>query len=403
MRLRPAVAVQGLFVLFGVVIAAFFPFFTLFLRERGLDPTKIGTVIAVMAVARIGTNPVWGHLADVRLGRRTVLQITTLASSAAALLLFALGNSFGTLVAIAALFAAAAGTLGPNVDAIALAHLGDERLHRYGFIRAWESLSYAIATVLLGVILTETRVEYTVPIYACAALLVLAWSFTLAKDPPHAAEEHGRLGAVGSVFREAPRFAGYLAAMLLVWVGFAAAWNFLALRIEDQGGTPRLVGLGLALGGAAEVPVMLLSSRMMRRFGLRAVYVAGTLVYATGFMVWGLISSPLLISLASVFEGLGFGLLFTSGVVIVGKLVPEKIYSTGQSVASTVGFGLGPIIGGLVGGFLYGHFGSVTTYVTASALAFTGAVLAYVALNMPAFTTPEAVEVQHEGAPPPVV
>ncbi len=162
----------------------------------------------------------------------------------------------------------------------------------------------------------------------------------------------------------------YLASMLLVWVAFSAAWNFIALRIEDQGGNPLLVGLGLALGGAAEVPMMLLSSPAMRRFGIRAVYVYGACVYGLGFLIWGLVSSPVLISLASVFEGLGVGFLFTSGVVIVGKLLPRSLYSSGQALAGTVAFGIAPIIGGQLGGFMYGTFGSVTLYVVASALAF---------------------------------
>lgn len=33
-HVRPSFAIHGLFILFGVVIAAFFPFFTLFLKER---------------------------------------------------------------------------------------------------------------------------------------------------------------------------------------------------------------------------------------------------------------------------------------------------------------------------------------------------------------------------------
>jgi hypothetical protein len=60
---RDRLALTGMFVLFGLVIASFFPFFALFLDERGLDPSEIGVVIAAMAVARIATNPMWGSLA----------------------------------------------------------------------------------------------------------------------------------------------------------------------------------------------------------------------------------------------------------------------------------------------------------------------------------------------------
>ena len=44
-RIRPAVAVQTLFVLFGVFIAASFPFLSLFLDGKGLTAGEIGAVI----------------------------------------------------------------------------------------------------------------------------------------------------------------------------------------------------------------------------------------------------------------------------------------------------------------------------------------------------------------------
>ena len=74
-RIRPAVAVQTLFVLFGVFIAASFPFLSLFLDGKGLTAGEIGAVIAVMAIARVLLSPLWGHLADTSLGRRRALQI----------------------------------------------------------------------------------------------------------------------------------------------------------------------------------------------------------------------------------------------------------------------------------------------------------------------------------------
>ena len=72
-RIRPAVAVQTLFVLFGVFIAASFPFLSLFLDGKGLTAGEIGAVIAAMAIARLLLSPLWGHLAHVQaLPRKTL-------------------------------------------------------------------------------------------------------------------------------------------------------------------------------------------------------------------------------------------------------------------------------------------------------------------------------------------
>jgi PPP family 3-phenylpropionic acid transporter len=380
--------VQVLFILFGVVIAAFFPFLSLFLDGKGLTAGRIGVVIAAMALARVIFSPVWGHLADTTIGRRTALQIGTFGGAVAALALFAV-EGYAAILVVAFVLAGVAATMGPNVDAIALEHLGEERMSDYGRIRGWESLSYAATCLLAGLVLEQVGIRWAMPIYALAAVAVAAWAgLAIASDRPEHRAEHGRLGAVGAVFREAPRFWVFLLATLFVWTGFNAAWNFIGLKIAEGGGGPLLVGLGTALGGLVEVPVMRLSSRFTKRFGLRPVYVAGCVVYAAGFLSWGLVDDPRIVSFLTVFEGIGFALLFTTAVVVIGRMLPHTLYSTGQSLAMTVGFGIAPILGAGLGGWVFDRFGTTTLYAGASALALAGGAVAWSALSSPSLSEP---------------
>jgi PPP family 3-phenylpropionic acid transporter len=385
---RPAVAVQVLFILFGVVIASFFPFLSLFLDGKGLTAGQIGVVIAGMAVARILLNPLFGHLADTTIGRRTTLQIGALGGAVAALALFAV-DGYAAIILAAFALAGVASTMGPNIDAIALEYLGDARMNDYGRIRSWESLSYAATCLLVGIVLEQVGVRWSMPIYAAGAVVVFAWTaLAIAPDRPERKAEHGRLGAVGAVFREAPRFWVFLLASLFVWTGFNAAWNFIGLKIARGGGGPLLIGVGAMLGGLIELPVMRSSSRFTRRWGLRPVYVAGCVVYATGFLLWGLIEDPTILSVLTVFEGVGFALLFTSTVVIIGRMIPSTLYSTGQSLSGTVGFGIAPIVGAGLGGLVFDRFGPQTLYVGASVLTLVGGVVAWGALSAPMLAHP---------------
>jgi MFS family permease len=195
---------------------------------------------------------------------------------------------------------------------------------------------------------------------------------------------------VGAVFREAPRFWGFLAALFLLWTGFNAAWNFFSLKIADQGGGPLLIGIGTALGGLVEVPTMRSSSSLQRRLGLRKVYMLGCAVYAVGFVLWGVISDPTALSLLTVLEGMGFGLMFTTSVVVVGRLLPPSLYSTGNSVAGMVGFGLAPIVGAGFGGLVYEGAGPTALFVGASGFAVAAGVVAWFALSTPALSEPMA-------------
>ncbi len=387
-RVSDAAQIQGLFVCIGLPIAAFFPFVALYMeRYHGLDASQIGIVIAFSAAARMIANPSWGHLADTKWGRLTVLQIC-LAGSGIAALALNIDWTLAGVVVVAAVHSAFLVGQGPNVDALALTHLGDEHMSEYGRMRGWESLSYAAGCFGFGVVLQRFGLGWEMPLYAASVLLVLIWSTTLPRDRPTELIDHGRLGSLGAVFREAPRFWGFLAAVLLVWIGFNAAWNFLALRIADEGGGAFLIGVGTALGGVVEVGVMRGSSRLQQRFGLRRAYMLGCCVYALGFLSWGLVSDPRLLSALTMLEGVGFSLLFTTAVVIVGRLVPRSLYSTGNSVTSMVAFGIAPILGAGLGGFVYQRLGPGVLYGSACALALSAAVVAWFALNVPGLREP---------------
>lgn len=397
-RVSPDASIQGLFLLFGVVIAAFFPFFAAFLDVRGVKPSQIGVVIAAMALARVIANPAWGHLADTVIGRSRTLQVGTVLSALTGLSLWAFGHDFLSIVITSVAFAGLGGALGPNLDAIAIAHLGEERMESYGRIRGWESFTYAASCLGLGFLFREVGVEVNMLIYAAGCVVIMAWSLTLRVPRTRHEGKHGRLGAVGTVLRDSPRFVWFLSSTLLLWFGFSGAWNFIGLKIIDGGGDPLLIGAGAALGGLVEVPVMRSSSNLAERLGVRRVFVVGCFVYAVGFLLWGLVEDPLTLSLLTFLEGIGFSLVFTMTVVIVGKLVTPTLYSTGQAVAATVGFGVAPILGGLIGGWVYQNLGPVYLYVGASVAAVIAAFIAMRALDTPDFHAGEAIV--ESGAPP---
>ena len=58
--------------------------------------------------------------------------------------------AFAGIVVTAAIDSAFLVGPGPNIDALALAHLGEEHMSDYGRIRGWESLTYAAGCLCFG-------------------------------------------------------------------------------------------------------------------------------------------------------------------------------------------------------------------------------------------------------------
>jgi MFS family permease len=190
-----------------------------------------------------------------------------------------------------------------------------------------------------------------------------------------------RLGAVGDVIRSSPRLLPFLAGVFLVSVAGSAAWGFVGLRILGQGGGPFLVGLAAGLTAFVEIPVMYFGAALGRRFGQRSIYVTGALVYAAVFFVWTFVRDPLTITLVASADGVAFALAYTGVVVIVGKLVPARLASTGQALGWVVGGNIAPIAGGVLGGVVFARLGAPALFAGSAALCVVGAAVVWTVLG----------------------
>jgi PPP family 3-phenylpropionic acid transporter len=383
-RGEPAPSLPVLFALIGVAIAALFPFFSLFLRSRGLRADRIGFVLAAVALGSLVAGPVWGHVADTALGRIRTLRLSAFASIVVALSYALFARGFWPLLLGAAVLWSAWAPVVSIGDALAVVRLGDE-LVAYGRIRLWSSIGYAVAIVLIGAVLEGVALVVILPLFACAA--ARSWrGLCRARGSPRARGGEPPWGGGGRV----PIGAGLvplLGALLLVGVGWAAAWQFLPLRIVGSGGGAFLVGVAGGLGALVEVPVMRSTATLTTRLSLRAAYALGCATYIVVFLVWSAVDNVVVVSLLGALEGVGFALTYTSVVIIVGRLVPRRLQATGQAVRLMVVSGLAPILGALVGGIVYEHLGPPTLFVGAAALVMVGTVISWTTLSLPPFST----------------
>jgi PPP family 3-phenylpropionic acid transporter len=362
-----------LFLIAGASGSAFIPFFALLLRDRGLTPERIGLVFAATSLAAAIATPLWSHLADTRLGAIRVLVVSSLGTAVFALVLFAAPSSFWPILSVAAAMSVCSGPGAPLSDALAVAYLGEERMSEYGRIRLWASLGWGVAVIGFGALYEALGLGPVLPLYAIGSVAFALWTLRLPPGAPVPVRAESRLGALGDVFRASPRLGPFVVGMVVVSIGVYAALSFVSLRIVGTGGGPFLVGVAAGLAALIEIPVMHWSGGIARRFGLRAVFSAGALCYAVVFLCWTLSGSPLALALVATGDGVAFALVYVGVVVIVGRLVPRRLLSTGQAVTQTFGWSLGAIVGPSIGGFVYARLGAPVLFAGAAALCAGGA------------------------------
>ena len=140
-------------------------------------------------------------------------------------------------------------------------------------------------------------------------------------------------------------------AMFVIAVGFGMVVPILPVFARDLGASGLWLGLAFSGFAVTQTPLTPVMGRLGDRWGRRPFIVAGLAVYV--FIGFGL-------SLADSFQavvvlrmcmGVGSACMFTSAIATIGELAPrgrEGRYMGLFMVSFTSGFGIGPLIGGLL-------------------------------------------------------
>ena len=193
-------------------------------------------------------------------------------------------------------------------------------------------------------------------------------------DVLHAAAP-GTVGALGVL----------IAAQGLQQTSYAAAQQLVVLRLlqlTGAGDAKPLTGITFAVAGIATALASLTYSRLLRRTSYRAVITSGAVLMGLALFGSGITPSPVLVIAAFVIGSFFSGALIPAFGAMIGLEAPSIVQATvfGFSSSSvSLGFGLGP----LLGGFVASAAGVQVGLITAGVLALVLAVLVGIASREP--------------------
>ncbi len=389
--------IRALFLANGAALGVFSPFIAVILAGRGFAPVAIGVVTAASSFAFTLAVPVWGHLADVALGRRVALALSGLGAAAC---LVVAATPVPDLVVAAAFvgFSTFDSAWGPLGDAIAVNAVRDQA-RDYARVRLLSSVGFAVTATGAGFVYDSTG--YGPAYLACAAFaIVLVASTRFVPDLPLAdlaairrrseggagARQVGdddrdrggrwvarRGGSFTTALRVQPRLRRALAAIFLVHLGVIAGWTFLPLRLVELGGQPSDVALSAAVSAFGEIPGMLLVAALAARIGIRGMFSVCAVAYAACFAGWIVIDVPILIIATRLVTGLAFAGMWAGSVLTMSILLPPRLQGTGQGLYQVTAFGVAAVVANVLGGAVYGSLGSGVLFGGALVLTLIGA------------------------------
>jgi DHA1 family tetracycline resistance protein-like MFS transporter len=265
---------------FGIII----PLLPFYAETFGASPLTIGLLFAVFSLAQLVASPVLGAWSD-RWGRRPIL-VLSLAGTVVSFVMLAVAQSL-TMLFLARIVD---GLSGGNITT-ARAYIGDitteeNRARAFGFLGAAFGLGFIIGPGLGGLF---AQISYTAPIWAAAAITVLATLLAFFWLP----ETVHRVNAVsGSPWKALRELSGRPGLRLLLtidffyWGSFAVYQTTFALFVARRFGFDAAqTGYMLAAFGFLGVIVQAaMVGPVVKRLGERRTLTIGLLFAAVG---WG--------------------------------------------------------------------------------------------------------------------
>jgi DHA1 family tetracycline resistance protein-like MFS transporter len=362
---------------FGIVI----PFLPMFAARLGVSAFGIGWILAIYSLAQLVFAPLLGRISD-RIGRRPILMIGLLGSSAS-YLIYGFAGSFATLLLSRAIHGACAATVPTAQAYIADTTAGEERARGMGLIGAAFGLGFVLGPAIGGLL---GRATLKVPVFFACALTFGNLLFAMKRLPePHPPEPGAGIdpAALMEPLLSLPgRLARHHLARLFA-IAFLLTFTLAALEATFTLMVPALYGygpgaLGLLLGFAGLAQAMTqgwLLGKIVGKLGEARLIVAGLASLAIGMFPMGMVANldTLLVLLALV--SVGYGLASPSVASLISRRTGQdrqgEVLGVNQSAMS-----MARIFGPIAGGAIYGMMGPAAPYVAGSMVAIAALIVA---------------------------
>lgn len=359
------------------VVGGFEPFLFVFFLQVGLTSTQIGWMAAVLPFCTMVINPLVSRLADRTQRRKSTLALTCLGFGAA-LILTGLPwprYSFPLLLGLYGLMSIFRSPVNPLADSL-VAGMASRHQLDFGHMRLWGSIIFTITAISLGALWQRTGFS-TMFISTGACFLLVIFAALLLDDPRRvegqlAQSQPGSAAAQKVRFTLDPGLLCLLGGTFLLLAGIFMTWTFGTVYVTEEGGSASLVGAMMGFAALGEVPGMLFGRRIARHKGDTNALLLAYGITAVGIAGYMVSIAPPVLLLFAVMRGTGFGMVLVNTVTILNSRAPRALAATYQGILSAACWGLAPLLGGPISGWLYQASGPVTLFLFASGLAVAG-------------------------------
>ena len=337
-----------------------------------MTAAQIGVLMSLMQVMRIFGPNLWGWVADRHQQRVTVLRLT----AAAAVVMFVgifIGQTFAQFLVVMAAVNLFISAQGPLSEALMLCEMRGDLTH-YGRLRLWGSVGFILTVTIAGPALD--RYEINLMPWIALSLLALVLTASLRMQESAYGYAHRDAPSVLKLLKRREIIAFFTSTFMMI-AAHASLYVFYSLYLAQIGYNNTVIGLIWSLGVVVEIIFFFFQAPIFRRFGVQRLMIASLMIAVVRFLLIGFgAQSLLLLLVAQVMHAATFGVHHSASVATLQRWFSGPLQARGQALYTSISYGLGGTLGGLILGGLWDTFGSRTVYLMAAMFSLAGVIAA---------------------------
>lgn len=258
------------------------------------------------------------------------------------------------------------------------------RSRDYGKVRSVGSLSFVLMAFTLQFFLKgKVGSPLQMILWMAAPPLLTSISFFLVpglmsgksgvpkKDEEAFSVEKKKFSFVASLSGFSAMYWNVIGLILIAYIALSPINKFFSLYVSDflhLDAAPFF----WAIQALVEIPFMILSGRLLRRFGNNKLLVVSIFAISVRLLIYILIPNFAGAFIGQLLNALTFGLFHPVAVSYICENVPVEKHVTGLSLYTIVANGLGNILGSAIGGVVIDKYGYQTLFLGAACLPVLG-------------------------------
>ena len=363
--------IAGFYFFYFAFVGMFAPYWSLYLQSIHFDAMQIAILMSVQPVMRMLSPTLWGWLADHTGQRLLMVQLAALCSVLSYLGVFFTTEFAGLLLVMMVMSFFWSASM-PLVEATTLTYLG-KHTARYGRIRSWGSVGFIVAVLGLGYAFDYIAIAWILWVGVAIKLGILLFARQI--PPTEVLAHHTDSQPILRLVLQ-PQVLILFGACFLMALAHGPYYIFYSIYLVENDYSKSAVGWLWALGVICEIAVFFAMPWLMLRFTLSKIMIVSFAGAVLRFLLigWGVSLLPLML-FAQVLHAATFGAFHAVAMALVHQFFRGRHQSKGQALFGSITYGAGGMVGGLLSGPLWEHWGASVMYSFSAVAALLGLLL----------------------------